>query len=191
MTTVKKTEASKPAVLQPPPPRRRKFSTDYETSDVDIKPREPANAAPAKSDLKIRLITSFIMIGGFFFILYCGHFYTSVMILGLNTLMFREILALRRNREREQKIPLFYLTNWYFFFTAAFYFVTTTLKDRFATLMIQYRLVNGIVTHINLVFFCLYVAGLVIFVLTLQRGRLRYQFSQFGWSHITILMVIT
>ena len=69
--------------------------------------------------------------------------------------------------------------------------ITITLKDRFATLMIQYRMVNGIVTHINLVFFCLYVAGLVIFVLTLQRGRLRYQFSQFGWSHITILMIVT
>ena len=101
MTTVKNPEFKKPATLAPPPSHRRKFSTDYETSDVDVKPPEASNAPPAKSDLKIRLITSFIMIGGFFFILYCGHFYTACMVLGLNTLMFREILALRRNRERE------------------------------------------------------------------------------------------
>ena len=65
----------------PPPSRRRKFSTDYETSDVEVKPADPANAPPAKSDLKIRLITSAIMIGGFFFILYCGHFYTACLVI--------------------------------------------------------------------------------------------------------------
>lgn len=36
----------------------------------------------------------------------------------------------------------------------------------------------------------LYCAGFVAFVLSLKRGLYRYQFSQFGWTHMIILVVI-
>ena len=32
--------------------------------------------------------------------------------------------------------------------------------------------------------------GFLIFVLTLKRGYYRYQFQQFGWTHITLLIIV-
>lgn len=124
MASVKKSDSQK----SQPPSRVRKYDSEYDTSEPEIKPVGKAQAAgPKKSDLKIRLITSAIMIFGFLFILYCGHFYTAVLVFVLNSLIFSELLLLKRNREREQKIPLFYLTNWYFFFITEFMMIIRVL----------------------------------------------------------------
>jgi phosphatidate cytidylyltransferase len=62
------------------------------------------------------------MMLGFIFLITTGHFYLSWFVLLMNILIFREILALKRNLEKEIKIPWFYLLNWYFFAVAVFFF---------------------------------------------------------------------
>ena len=41
----------------------------------------------------------------------------------------------------------------------------------------------------NLYMFMLYTLGLVLFVLSLKKGFYKYQFKQFAYAHVTLLVV--
>ena len=62
------------------------------------------------------------MLVAYIAIVNAGHFYVSWLVFFLNVGICREIFALKRNYEKENKIPLFYLINWYFFAVAIFFF---------------------------------------------------------------------
>ena len=58
----------------------------------------------------------------FILIMFAGHFYVACTVFLLNVGIFKEILSLKRNYDKEMKIPLFFLINWYFFGVAVFFF---------------------------------------------------------------------
>lgn len=45
-------------------------------------------------------------------------------------------------------------------------------------------------THHRFISFCLYLAGLIMFVVNLKKGHYKFQFNQFGLTHMTLLLVI-
>jgi phosphatidate cytidylyltransferase len=45
-------------------------------------------------------------------------------------------------------------------------------------------------THHTFISFSLYVIGFVAFVSNLQKGYYKFQFSQFAWTHMTLLLVV-
>jgi len=72
---------------------------------------------------KVRTKWTLILLGGFAVILSLGHTYCMGLVFFILFMLFRELLALKRDREREKPIPNFYKINWYFFFiTVGFLF---------------------------------------------------------------------
>ena len=91
---------------------KRKYES--ETSESDANP--PQKSFKSKlSSFKIRTISSAIMIASFIIILSAGHIYCCLLVLLINICIFKEIIGLKRNEQREAKLPYNYMINWYFF----------------------------------------------------------------------------
>jgi len=70
------------------------------------------------------------MLFGFIVIIAAGHFYCSMIVLVVATGAFKEILDLKRNREKETQIPVSSFLNWYFFAVAIFYFYIPQITNK-------------------------------------------------------------
>lgn len=62
------------------------------------------------------------MLVSFIGIVAAGHFYCAMLVLVLNTGMVKEILSLKRNKERDNEVQFSLSLNWYFYAVAVFYF---------------------------------------------------------------------
>lgn len=51
-----------------------------------------------------------------------GHFYISLVMLAVQFGIFKEIISIKRDYNREKKIPVSSLLNWGIFILANFYF---------------------------------------------------------------------
>lgn len=106
--------------------------------------------------------------------------------------MVRELFALARVAPQERKVPGFRAQQWYFFFVAAFYlyirFIKTNLTVELSSSAQTAAMFGWIIRHHTLLSFALYTAGFVSFVLRLKKGLYSYQFQQYAWTHM-ILMV--
>lgn len=171
-------------------PNKRKFASDSQTSESDApvtKIRAPLSARLAS--FKTRLITTFIMIFGFLLIIAAGHLYCCLLVLFINICIFYEIISLKRNEHRDQKLPFFFIINWYFFALTEVFVTATFLKDR--GFLQENDYVAFLYNYSFLLSFILYVIGICLFVMSLKKGQYRYQFRIFGWTHITCLLVVT
>ena len=74
------------------------------------------------SNFVIRTIWTFIMLLAFVAIILAGHFYCAFFVFLMDIGMVKEILSLKRNKEKENHVPFSMVLNWYFFVVASFYF---------------------------------------------------------------------
>ncbi|KAK6124777.1 hypothetical protein DH2020_041467 [Rehmannia glutinosa] len=109
--------------------------------------------------------------------------------------MASELFHLRRRVHEDKRLPGFWLINWYFFFTAMLYvygrilsqhLVNTVTSDKFF-----YRLVNGLIKYHMVICYFLYIAGMMWFILTLKKKMYKYQFGQYAWTHMILIVVFT
>lgn len=168
--------------------RSKQFVSDVETSEPDTVP-EVKSLKDKLASFRPRLIWTIVMLGIFFLTIAAGHFYCCLLVLLINVWIFNEIISLKRNVENDRKLPFFFVINWYFFLLTLFFLMSMFLKDRILTLIPEqeFNLMNR---YRFLAFFGLYVFGIVIFVLSLRKGQLRYQFGMFAWTHLTCLLVV-
>ncbi|GAB4815610.1 hypothetical protein N2152v2_008066 [Parachlorella kessleri] len=173
---------------------------------------------------RVRTISSLLLVGSFFTIIYWGHVPLMFMILGIQCLMVRELFALARVAQQDRKIPGFRAQQWYFFFVAAFWmyirqaqevlnvwqgcwagrfiknnlFVEITKGRKFIknNLFVEItssarlaRVLGWLLRRHTMLSFSLYCAGLISFVLTLKKGMYTYQFGQYAWTHMILLVV--
>ncbi len=97
-------QKSSDAFAKPKPPTvaKRRFEDEYETSEADIGPAAPVQTPQQKAEaVKVRVVTSLIMMAGFVVILSAGHIYSCIFVFVMNSMIFNEILNLKRTRERE------------------------------------------------------------------------------------------
>ncbi|PIN23166.1 CDP-diacylglycerol synthase [Handroanthus impetiginosus] len=143
----------------------------------------------------IRTNSSLWMLAGVILILYLGHLYICAMVVVIQILMASELFHLRRRVHEDKRLPGFWLINWYFFFTAMLYvygrilsqnLVNTVTSDKFF-----YRLVNGLIKYHMVICYLLYVAGMMWFILTLKKKMYKYQFEQYAWTHMILIVVFT
>ncbi|XP_028555539.1 phosphatidate cytidylyltransferase 1-like [Dendrobium catenatum] len=141
----------------------------------------------------IRTYSTIWMIGGFIFIIYMGHLYIWAMVVVLQIFMARELFNLLRRANEDRQLPGFRLLNWHFFFTAMLFtygrFLSQHLVNTITTDKLLYRLVSWIVKYQMFICYFLYIAGFVWFILTLKKKMYKYQFSQYAWTHMILLMV--
>jgi phosphatidate cytidylyltransferase len=122
----------------------------------------------------VRTIWTVVMLIGYITIINAGHFYVAALVFLLNIAIFKEILSLKRNYDREIKIPLFYLLNWYFFAVAIFYFYGKLFSSKLTRYVLSNWQVSFVINYLNIISFMLWIVGFLGFVLSLRQGYYRY-----------------
>ncbi|KAJ0971420.1 hypothetical protein J5N97_019379 [Dioscorea zingiberensis] len=174
--------------------RHRKRST--ESPPDATKPNGPqllVNDRNKYKSMLIRTYSSIWMIGGFVFIVYMGHLYIWAMIVVIQIFMARELFNLLRKANEDRQLPGFRLLNWHFFFTAMIYtygrFLSRQLVNTITSDKLLYQLVSGLIKYQMFICYFLYIAGFVWFILTLKKKMYKYQFRQYAWTHMILLLV--
>lgn len=150
---------------------------------------------------KVRTIFTVAMLSGFIFINSMGHFYCSLLVLGLTIGMFREILRIKRRVDKDTRLPFFYFLRWYIFSLAfgigfarwmANYFdwVAAAAQHpedswKHSACLVLAKLPN----YLPLISYVIAISALIMFTLSLRQFSLRYQFHQLGWVVLTCLMI--
>jgi len=169
------------------------------SKNIDLSNAKEASAAPASPEHKkenrmssfyLRTVTTIAMLVGFIVILFLGHGYAGLFVIALLILCFKELKALKRKREQEKRIPFFNIVNWYFFactliFIVPLYFPTQTktgITNPWLLWLFQY--------HVFLSF-CSFIAGILLFTLSLESELYKYQFKMLGWTLVILLVVVS
>lgn len=137
------------------------------------------------------------MLLGFSGIVYAGHVFIWLLIIGLQFLMVRELFSLSNRAQRHRNpLPGFTVLNWHFFFTAMLYvygrfmhkqlMVSFTSTPAFASVRL---LAAALIRYHPLVCYTLYISGFVWFILSLRKGQYQFQFGQYAWSHMILFVV--
>ncbi|THU62755.1 hypothetical protein C4D60_Mb01t08470 [Musa balbisiana] len=141
----------------------------------------------------VRARSSLWMLLGFSLVVYMGHLYICGLIVGIQIFMARELFNLRKQANEDRQLPGFRLLNWYFFFTAMLFaygrFVSQQLVNTVASDKPLYQVVNGLIKYQMFICYFLYIAGFMWFILTLKKRRYKYQFGQYAWTHMILLLV--
>lgn len=155
-------------------------------------PMEPIteSAFEKRTKIRTRTIWTIILISSFFAIIAAGHFYCSLLVLCLIGGMFYEITKLKRDREKEHKLPFFFAMRWFWFLLANFVVLRVFLAPQLERLAQNHSSVDFILRYHQILSYGLFLFGFVLFVLTLRRFTLRYQFQQLSWALVTILICV-
>lgn len=141
----------------------------------------------------IRMYSSLWMIGGFAFIIYMGHLYIWAMVVVIQIFMAKELFNLLRRAHEDKQLPGFRLLNWHFFFTAMLFVYGRILNQRLVNTVFQdkflYKLVSEFIKYHMVTCYFLYIAGFMWFILTLKKKMYKYQFGQFAWTHMILIVV--
>ncbi|KDP20674.1 hypothetical protein JCGZ_21145 [Jatropha curcas] len=143
----------------------------------------------------IRAYSTIWMIGGFAFIVYMGHLYITAMVVVIQIFMAKELFNLLRKAHEDRHLPGFRLLNWHFFFTAMLFVYGRILSQRLVNTVTSdkflYQLVSSLIKYHMAICYFLYIAGFMWFILTLKKKMYKYQFGQYAWTHMILIVVFT
>ncbi|KAL8129773.1 LOW QUALITY PROTEIN: hypothetical protein V2J09_018928 [Rumex salicifolius] len=143
----------------------------------------------------IRTYSTVWMIGGFVSLVYMGHLYICAMVVAIQILMAKELFNLLRKAHEDRHLPGFRILNWHFFFTAMLFVYGRILSQRLVNTVtsdkILFKLVSNLVKYQMAICYFLYITGFVWFILTLKKKMYKYQFGQYAWTHMILIVVFT
>jgi len=138
-----------------------------------------------------RLFFGTILICSFFAIISLGHLATLLLVFCVQILMFRELVTVRYNYERNRhKVPLFRTTQWGWFYTCMFYSYGHAFYSEQIFSTVRSRTLLQLLPYVELISLCLYSAMLMTFVFTLKKGYYKYQVSQLAWTIAAIVITV-
>lgn len=177
---------------------RRKLTDQTEEDDQDHETDKEDASTPLEkqqkrvASLRTRTVSTVTMIAGFLVIIYMGHVPLVFLVLTLQFLMVKELFMLARVAQQDRKLPGFRAQQWYFFFVATFYLYFRFIKNNLLLELTSSKAMSAfawLLKRHSFMSYALYMAGFVMFVLSLKRGMYLYQFGQYAWTHM-ILMII-
>ncbi|KAK7300013.1 hypothetical protein RJT34_10844 [Clitoria ternatea] len=143
----------------------------------------------------IRAYSSLWMLAFVSLIIYMGHLYIMLMVVVIQIFMASELFNLLRRATQDKHLPKFKLLNWHFFFTAMLFvygrILSQQLKNTVTSDKIFYRLVSNLIKYQMVICYFLYIAGFVWFILSLKKRYYKYQFGQYAWTHMILIVVFT
>ncbi|KAL3812518.1 hypothetical protein ACJIZ3_013786 [Penstemon smallii] len=143
----------------------------------------------------IRAYSSVWMIGGFALIIYMGHLYIWAMVVVIQIFMAKELFILLRKSHEDKHLPGFKHLNWHFFFTAMLFVYGRILSQRLVNTVTTdkflYKLVGRFIKYHMVTCYFLYIAGFMWFILALKKKMYKYQFGQYAWTHMILIVVFT
>ncbi|RHZ84449.1 hypothetical protein Glove_81g29 [Diversispora epigaea] len=141
-------------------------------------------------NMTVRAIWTFVMIGGFFAALAAGHFFVIFLVVLIQTLVYKEVIALAHVPSKEKKLPWFKSLNWYFLASTNYFLYGESLIYYFKEIVFVDAFLLPFAKHHRFISFTLYCIGFVLFVGNLKKGHYKFQFTQFAWTHMTLLIVV-
>lgn len=64
------------------------------------------------------------------------------------------------------------------------------LSSKLGSFVFKQQWLQHILEFHNILSFMLWVGGFLLFTLSLKKGYYRYQFRMFGWTHITLILIV-
>jgi phosphatidate cytidylyltransferase len=149
-------------------------------------PGEPP-VSPYKK-LVTRVVMGAMMITILTIVLNSDHIIIALTCLGLQILVFREILNVRYNVVKEKELIGFRSLNWFFLWSTLFF-----LYGKSVLLFLPFRsniFIQNLTRYHLGSSFVLYVIGFVTFILTLRKGYYKYQMTQMTWTLMTLMIIV-
>jgi len=162
---------------------------------------EPLTVTPSRwKNWWIRSLWTFLMIAGFVGVVNMGHLWMIVLVVLVQSQIYREVIGIASLPSQETQVRWFRSLSWYFLVSTNYFLYGESCIWYFKQVILSGILSGIILTkdaflmplakHHRLISFSLYCAGFVVFVLNLKKGQYKFQFSQFGWTHMTLLFVV-
>ncbi|KAK2161212.1 hypothetical protein LSH36_120g16054 [Paralvinella palmiformis] len=104
---------------------------------------------------------------------------------------FHEIITIGYAVYKSHDLPWFRTLSWYFLITSNYFFYGESLIQYFGVLLSRTEFALPFVTYHRFISFALYCSGLVGFVFSLVKKHYLKQFTLFGWTHVTLLLIVT
>ncbi|KAK3985933.1 cytidylyltransferase family-domain-containing protein [Cladorrhinum sp. PSN332] len=164
----------------------------------NIKEQEPPAAVPSstvseyekkKANFVTRTLWTFVMIGGFFFALFMGHIYVILIITAIQIVSFKEVIAIANVPSKARDLRFTKALNWYFLASTMYFLYGESVIYYFRHIIFFDRALQVMATHHRFISFTIHVFGFVFFVGTLKKDHLKFQFSQFAWTHMALFLI--
>ncbi|CAF1466528.1 unnamed protein product [Adineta ricciae] len=139
----------------------------------------------------IRGIFSWVMILGFAKLVSMGPLVVSLVVLLIQIKCFQEIINIGYIVYKSHNLPWFRTLSWYFLFTSNYWLYGESLIHHFGFMMNKNNFLQPLVTYHRMIAFLLYTSGFVGFVLSLKKTYYLKQFTLFGYTHITLMILVT
>ncbi|KAI9027397.1 phosphatidate cytidylyltransferase [Phycomyces nitens] len=157
--------------------------------------KEPVLLAAEKSSTKwrnmaIRTSTTFMMISAFFFTLASGYIWSIAAVMIITVLVYREVIQLAYVPAKSKNLRWFKTMSWYFLITTEYFLYGESIIYYFKEIVMVDAFLLPFATHHRFISFMLYVLGFVFFVTNLKKGEYKAQMAQFGWTHMSLFLIV-
>lgn len=145
-----------PALRMPKSPTRNGSAAARE-KQVELLAAQPASQK--WKNLTVRTIWTLVMIFGFFAIMAAGHVWVILLIIVVQTLVYKEVIALAQVPTREKKLRSFKALNWYFLVSTNYFLYGESMIYYFKHIVFVDNLLLPIALHHRFISFILYMIG--------------------------------
>ncbi|KXJ89068.1 cytidylyltransferase family-domain-containing protein [Microdochium bolleyi] len=153
--------------------------------------------APPQSDYEkkkavffVRTFWTLVMIGLFFGALFMGHIYILACITAVQIICFKEVIAIASVPTKARDLKAIKSLNWYWLGTTMYFLYGESVIYYFKHIVLIDKALLPLATHHRFISFVLYVIGFVFFVANLRSGHLKFQFTNFAWTHMALYLIV-
>lgn len=172
----------------------RTRAASYQLNDINEKSApegpQPSEYEKKKANFITRTFWTFVMIGGFFAALFMGHMYILAILTAIQVVSFKEVIAIASVPSRARQIKATKTLNWYWLATTMYFLYGESVIYYFKHIVLVDKVLLPLATHHRFISFVLYVIGFVFFVASLKAGHLKFQFTNFAWTHMALYLIV-
>jgi len=143
-----------------------------------------------KANFITRTFWTLVMIAGFFAALFMGHVYIILIITAIQVVSFKEVITIASVPSRARDIQSTKSLNWYWLATTMYFLYGESVIYYFKHIVFVGNAIVPLATHHRFISFILYMIGFLFFVATLRPGSYKFQFTNFGWTHIALFLIV-
>ncbi|KFH40523.1 putative phosphatidate cytidylyltransferase-like protein [Hapsidospora chrysogenum ATCC 11550] len=143
-----------------------------------------------KANFYTRTLWTFIMIALFFAALFMGHIYIILIITAVQIISFKEVIAIANVPSRARDLRSTKSLNWYWLGTTMYFLYGESVIYYFKHIVLVDKVLLPLATHHRFISFVLYVFGFVYFVASLKTDHIKFQFTNFAWTHMALYLIV-
>ncbi|KAF4507833.1 hypothetical protein G6O67_004290 [Ophiocordyceps sinensis] len=169
---------------------RTKAQAQAQLEPVQEQPTPEEEYQKKRANFMTRTFWTFSMLALFFTALFIGHIYIIAVITAVQIVCFKEIIAIATVPSRARDIRATKSLNWYWLASTMYFLYGESVIYYFKHVVLVDKMLLPLATHHRFISFILYVFGFVCFVATLRPGHLKFQFTNFAWTHMALYLVV-